>query len=173
MSQVAFMREYTNKVLSSFDEAIEGLSQDQAHWTAGGNSNHIAFVAWHYVRTVDNVVRIVLQRQPTVWIEDKWDQKFNLDAKAQGTGMSHEEAIALRISDLTAFSTYTSAVWTATRDYFHSLTQEELDRTIKIWPFGELTVSQALGTTVLSHGYTHLGEIWTLKGIQGLKGASA
>ena len=115
MSQVAFMREYTNKVLSSFDEAIEGLSQDQAHWTAGGNSNHIAFVAWHYVRTVDNVVRIVLQRQPTVWIEDKWDQKFHLDAKAQGTGMSHEEAIALRISDLTAFSTYTSAVWTATR----------------------------------------------------------
>ena len=173
MSLKAFLKEYSEKVQRAFDEAIEGLSHEQAHWTPGGSSNHIAFVAWHYVRTVDNVVQFVLQRQPTVWMEEKWDQKFGLDSKAQGTGMSHEDALALRLSDLTAFSTYTSEVWGVTRDYLDSVSQEQLDSTTKMWPFGELTVSQALGTTMLAHGYTHLGEIWTLKGIQGLRGASA
>ena len=170
MTEITFIRNYLLSLHSSLDEAIKGLSQEQAHWRPGDAGNHIAFIAWHYARTVDNMVRFVFQRRPTVWMEGKWDERFGLDSKAQGTGMTREDAVALRISDIPAFGAYMSEVWNETQAYLQTLNEEELGRTMTIRPLGELTLEEVLGTTLLTHGYTHLGEIWLLKGLQGLQG---
>ena len=172
MSEIAFIRDSLQSLHSSLDEAMKGLSQEQAHWRGNDGGNHIAFVAWHYTRTVDNIVRFVLQqRRPTVWMEGKWDERFGLDSRVQGTGMSPEDATALRISDIPAFCTYMSEVWKEAQAYLDTITEEDLGRTVTVRPMGELTVEQVLGNTLLTHGYTHLGEIWTLKGLQGLQGS--
>ncbi len=171
MSRIAFMKHYIQKVHGSLDDAVTGLSQEQIHWRADEKGNHIAFVAWHYARTVDNVVRFALQRLPTVWMEGKWDERFGLDSKAQGTGMSQEDAAALRIPDIPAFCTYMKQVWREAQVYLDSTSEEDLERTMTIRPLGELTVERAIGTTVLTHGYIHLGEIGTLRGLQGLQGS--
>ena len=170
MSEIDFIRNSLESLHSTIDEAMEGLTQEQAHWRPDGNGNHIAFIAWHYTRTVDNIIRFVLQRRPTVWMEGKWDEKFGLDSKAQGTGMSREEAVALTISDIPAFGSFMKEVWKETQVYLDTVALEDLGRTMTIRPHGEITLEQVLGTVLLTHGYTHLGEIWLLKGLQGLQG---
>ena len=170
MSEMDFIRSSLGSLHSTIDEALEGLTQDQAHWRPGGEGNHIAFIAWHYSRTVDNIVRFVLQRRPTVWMEGKWDERFGLDSKAQGTGMSREEAVALRVSDIPAFGVFMKEVWRETQTYLGTITEEDLGRTTTIRPHGEITLEQVLGSVLLTHGYTHLGEIWLLNGLQGLRG---
>lgn len=171
MSQITFIRNSFQNLQRSLEEAMKGLSQEQAHWRPDDRGNHIAFIAWHYTRTVDNIVRFALQRQPTVWISGKWDERFGLDSKAQGTGMSPEDAAALRISDIPAFCAYMSEVWRESLTYLDAVDDEDLGRKMTIRPLGELALGEVLGNTLLTHGYTHLGEIWLLKGLQGLQGS--
>ena len=171
MSQVTFIQESLLTLHSSLDDAMKGLTSEQAHWRPNDRGNHIAFIMWHYTRTVDNLVRFVFQRKPTVWMEGKWDEKFGLDSKVQGTGMSPEDAVALRISDVPAFCEYMGEVWKETQDYLKTVEEDELPRMMTIRPLGELALGQVLGTTLLTHGHNHLGEIWLLKGLQGLEGS--
>jgi len=172
MSEIVFIRSSLQSLHSSLDEAMKGLSQEQAHWRPNDQGNHIAFIAWHYTRTVDNIIRFVLQgRRPTVWMEGKWDERFGLDSRIQGTGMKPEDAAALRISDIPAFCTYMSQVWKEAQFYMDTITESDLERKMTIRPLGELTLEQVLGNTLLTHGYGHLGEIWLLKGLQGLQGS--
>ena len=171
MSRIAFMRKHLLSLQESLDDAAAGLSQEQAHWRPDGGGNHIAFVLWHYSRTVDNIVRFVLQRKPTVWMEGKWDERFGLDSRAQGTGMSREDALAVSISDLPAFASYVKEVWGAAGEYLGAVADEDLEQKVMVRPLGELTLEDILGTVLLTHGYTHLGEVWTLKGMQGLAGS--
>ena len=71
------------------EDAIGGLTSEEIHWVPSDSFNHIAFNLWHYVRTEDNLIRFVIQeRRPTVWIEQDWYRKFDLDRISQGTGMS-------------------------------------------------------------------------------------
>ena len=172
MTEVAFLRESLQGLHTSLDEALKDLSQEQAHWRPNDKGNHIAFIAWHYARTVDNIVRFVLQqRRPTLWMEGKWDERFGLDSRAQGTGMSPEDAANLRISDLPAFCGYMSEVWKDAQAYLATVKEEDLDQKLTIRPMGEVTQEHVLGNILLTHGHTHLGEIWTLKGQQGLQGS--
>ena len=171
MSKVDFIKDYMRNLQNALDEAMKGLSDEQAHWRPNDNGNHIAFIAWHYTRTVDNIVRFVFQRQPTVWMEGKWDERFGLDSKSQGTGMALEDAVALRIGDIPAFCAYMGQVWKESQAYLDTISDEDLPRSMTIRPLGEMTLEQVLGTTLLTHGYSHLGEIWLLKGLQGLQGS--
>lgn len=169
MSEIAFIKQFSGSVHGSLDEAMEELTQEQAHWKPADQINHIAFIAWHYTRTVDNLTRFVFRRQPTLWMEGKWDERFGLDSRAQGTGMSHEDAGSLRIPDLPAFRDYMKEVWREAQAYLDTVTAEELERVLTVRPLGELSIREILGTSILTHGYTHLGEIWMLRSLQGLR----
>ncbi len=171
MSQLTFIQESLASLHNSIADAFKDLTPEQAHHSAGDDANHIAFVAWHYARTVDNIVRFVLQRKPTIWMEGKWDDHFGLDSKSQGTGMGPEEAASLRVSDLPGFSTYMDHVWQETQQYLNTITDDDLVQMLTIRPLGDMTLGHVLGNVLLTHGYTHLGEIYTLKGIQGLSGS--
>jgi len=154
-----------------YDRAVEDLTDEQAHYIPEHHHQSIAFCLWHYVRTEDNIVRFVLQRRPTVWIEGGWPERFGLDARAQGTGMSDEDARSLRISPLADFRTYMQQVWAATDEYLGQASPAELERVVTIRPLGELSVFNAIASVCLSHGLRHLGEIEFARGFFGLKGA--
>ena len=51
-----------------------------------------------------------------------------------------------------------------------SVAEEELSRDVLVKPLGQLPLVKVLDTTLLTHVFSHLGEIWALKGLQGLKG---
>ena len=112
----------------------------------------------------------MLQRQQTVWLAHQLDERWGLPRITQGTGMPAEEAYALRLPSLGDFLDYARKVWASTDRYLDALTMEELSRIIKVNPFGEIPVLQALGQILIAHGNQHLGEIWLTRELQGLKG---
>src|SRR5713226_3964816 len=100
MDAIAFIRDQMTGLHRLLDHVTEDLSDEQLHHVERPGVQPIAFSLWHYVRTEDNIIRFVIQRRPTVWMEGGWPERFGLDARTQGTGMTDEQAASLRINSL-------------------------------------------------------------------------
>ena len=170
MPVIDFIRASLQQMHNSYDESISDLTPEQMRWRANDNGQPIAFVLWHYVRTEDNIIQFVLQRKPTVWLEGGWDKKFGLHGTAQGTGMSLQDAQNLRIEPREDWLTYQRAVWRATEAFLADKDDAFLAQQTTVKPLGEMPVQSAIGMMCLTHGFTHLGEIQHLRGLQGLRG---
>jgi hypothetical protein len=156
-----FIRVQLGRLHEGLEQALE-LTPEQLHTVPGGHpkANTIAWGLWHYTRTEDNIVRWVIQnRRPPVWTEGGYAAKLGLPPVAQGTGMSTEEAHALRIADVGLFREYMRKVWAETEALFAAGTPELFDRVVTVKPLGDMPVIQCLGQVGLVHGVTHLGEI--------------
>jgi len=157
-----FIRAQLKRLHTGLDQALAELTPEQLHTVPAGHpkANTIGWGIWHYVRTEDNIVRWVIQdRRPPIWTESGYGQKLGLPPAAQGTGMSTEEAQALRIKDIPLFQEYTRKVWAGTEELFDAATPALLEKTVMVKPLGEMSVVQCLGQVGLTHGMTHLGEI--------------
>ena len=157
-----FIRANLKRLHAGLDKVMADLTPEQLHAVPArpSKANTIGWGVWHYTRTEDNIVRWVIQdRRPPIWTESGYGQKLGLPPAAQGTGMSTEEAQALRIKDIPLFQEYTQKVWAGTEELFDAATPELLGRTVMVKPLGEMTVVQCLGQVGLTHGMTHLGEI--------------
>jgi len=152
-------------------EAVKGLSNEQLHFRPLGKGNQIAFIIWHCVRTEDSVINFMLQKKAPVWNAEGWDKKFGMDPRAQGTGMTAEQAASVHIQDLDGFLKYTQNVFRATEAYLAGLKEEVLGEVRDLPVLGKRNLYQVIGGIVLNHGSGHLGEIWYVKGVQGLKGS--
>ena len=160
MRLVDFLRVELERMHAQYDRALGDLTAEQWHWVPMQKSNHIAFEAWHFVRTEDNIIRFVLQnRRPTVWLENGWDKQLGLHPNAQGTGMAVADAHALRIPDIEAFQAYAKQVWASSDEWLASATEEDMDTVVTVRPLGEFPKIRAVGQVCLSHGFGHLGEI--------------
>ncbi len=165
-----FLHQSMRSLHGQFDQAVGELTPEQLHWLPDDTKlNHIGCTLWHYVRTEDNVVQFILQdRKPTVWIESGFFERFGLHKIAQGTGMTTEDAHALRLPPIADWMEYQRAVWQATDEYLANIDDAALDEVRKVVPFGELSAWQALSRTCLTHGHAHFGEICVLRVLQGL-----
>lgn len=97
MGSLDFFRSSLKNFHNSFRDAVKDLTDEQLHFRPLGKGNSIAFALWHTVRTEDLVVNFLLQKKPPVWNAEGWDKKFGMDPKAQGTGMTAEQAASIRI----------------------------------------------------------------------------
>jgi hypothetical protein len=157
-----FIQGQLRRLHASLDRVLAELTPDLLHTVPAGHpkANTIAWGLWHYVRTEDNIVRWVIQeRRPPVWAEGGYGERLGLPPVAQGTGMSTEEAQALRIRDIPLFQEYTQKVWAGTEELFAAATPALLEKRIVVKPLGEMSVIRCLGQVGLTHGMTHLGEI--------------
>ena len=84
--------------------------------------------------------------------------------------MSLQDALAPRINSKEDFQAYMDAVAQATEGYLSSLDEAALAQKVTVKPLGEMPVLNAIGNMCLTHGFTHLGEIAHLRGLQGLRG---
>ena len=162
MTAEEFIRLELGRLHTMLDASFTGLTPGQLHAVPGGHpkANTIAWVLWHVTRTEDNVVRFVVQgRRPTVWAEGGYAQKLGLPPIAQGTGMSTEEAHALRIPDVALFREYMQKVWASTEEFFAGADPAVFARTVTVKPLGDMPVARALGQVCASHGMTHFGEL--------------
>lgn len=157
-----FILAQLKRLHAALDTSLAELTPAQLHAVPAGHpkANTIGWGIWHYVRTEDNIVRWVIQdRRPPIWTEDGYGQRLGLPPAAQGTGMSTEEAQALRIKDVPLFQEYTRKVWAGTEELFAAATPALLEKIVMVKPLGEMPVIQCLGQVGLTHGMTHLGEI--------------
>lgn len=162
MTAVELIQIELTRLRKALDAALTDLTPEQLHAVPAGHAkaNTIAWGVWHMVRTHDNVVHFVLQNRRTpVWTEDGYADKLGLPPVAQGTGMSTEEAQALRIKDLALFRQYMDKVTTRTDEFLATLDAAALDRAVMIKPLGEMTVGRVLAQVCVAHGFQHVGEM--------------
>ena len=171
MGTLDFLRTSTKKLHNDFRDAIKDLKEEQLHFRPLGKGNHIAFALWHLVRTEDSVINFFLQKKAPVWNAEGWDKKFGMDPKAQGTGMTAEQAAAVRIQSLPDFLKYMENVFKASEAYLATLKEADLDRVEEFQFLGKMSFGQVIGGVILQHGSEHLGEIRYVKGLLGLKGS--
>jgi hypothetical protein len=165
-----FIRDSIHQQHEAWDKAVSDLTPDQMHFRPNGQGNHIGFIAWHYVRTEDNLVQFVFQhRKPTVWLAGGYDQTFGLPRTTQGTGMPADEAARMRLPAAEQWMEYQQAVWQATDAWLGGVMEEDLLHTHRIQPFGEITVLSTLRIPIVNHGFLHLGQVAHLRKLQGLK----
>ncbi|MDY6857645.1 MAG: DinB family protein [Thermodesulfobacteriota bacterium] len=173
MGAIDYFRSAVKNLHHNLTEAIEGLSDEELHFRPLDKGNHIAFIIWHYVRTEDTVLNFFLQKKPPVWNAEGWDKKFGMDPRIQGTGMTNEQAAGIRIHNLKEFSQYMENTFKTGEAYIDGLNDENLDQVHDMPVLGNRSLYETIGDTILQHGSNHLGEIWYLKGLQGLKGSPA
>jgi hypothetical protein len=171
MGLLEFLRPSLKTLHGSLMDAVKDLTDEQLHFRPLGKGNHIAFAFWHAVRTEDSVMNFWLQKKPPVWNVEGWDKKFGMDARAQGTGMSAEQAADLRISSLADFLKYSEKVFQASEAYLETLKETDLERVEEFRFLGKQTFGSVIGGIVLNYGSGHLGEICYVKGLMGLKGS--
>jgi hypothetical protein len=93
-----------------------------------------------------------------------------MDPKSQGTGMTEEDAAALRINDLPEFMEYMKNTFKASEEYITTLSDEDLAAEKDIPGMGTRGVADVIGGMTMSHHSSHLGEISYLKGLMGMDG---
>jgi hypothetical protein len=177
LTAAEFIHTELKQLHRSLDRSLADLTPEQLHTVPAGHpkANTIAWGLWHYTRTEDNVVRWVIQdRRATVWVEGGYAERLGLPPVSQGTGMSTEEAQALRIADIDLFRDYMQRVWVSTDDLFAKADASILAKTVVVKPVGEMPAIRALGQVGLTHGMMHFGEIElarTLVGARPVSGA--
>jgi hypothetical protein len=174
MTTIELITRQLTRLHKVLDASLDGLTPEQLHQVPAGHpsANTIAWGLWHYARTEDNVVRYILQnRRPIVWAEGGYAEKLGLPPLAQGTGMTTQEAQALRIKDGALFRDYVAKVWASTGDYLARVDPAALDATVTIKPLGEMPAIRALMEVCVTHGFTHAGEIELARTLVGAKPA--
>ena len=171
MGSIEYFRSATKGMHQSLIDALGDLTDEQLHFRPMDKGNHIAFIIWHCVRTEDTVINFMLQKRTPVWNDEGWDKKFELDPRAQGTGMTAEQSAEIRISDLAEFKKYMENAFKSTEAYLEGIKDDDLEVVQELAVLGTRSIYEVIGGTVLQHAAGHLGEIWYVKGIQGLKGS--
>lgn len=170
MTATELVHRELKRLHAALDDSLKGLTPEQRHAAPHPRANSIAWVVWHVVRTEDSVVRFVLQNRRTpVWNEGGYPEKLGLPKTSQGTGMSTEEAHALRIHDVELFGEYMQKVWASTDEFFAASDAALFERTVTIRPLGDMTALQAVAQVCASHGMTHAGELELLRTLAGAR----
>ena len=168
-----YLTHFIGNLNKDYQESIADLNDGQLYFLPNDNCCHIAFHAWHFIRTEDNVINFVCQdRKPPIWIRQGLPEKWKLPKVAQGTGMAHAAACAMRLPSLDSFIQYAMDVWADIESYLANASMAELQRVAKVLPFGERPKLCHIVQTIINHGNRHLGQIMVIRSLQGLQGES-
>lgn len=143
------------------------VTQEMARWEPPGKANSIMTLVVHTVVAQDRTVQTRILGKPMLL--EEWAQRLNVPAGfrlAEATLQGSEVGLDL-VRD------YWTRVDAATDDYLATLTDSgELDREVE-GTSGPTVLGHLLSGILSTHAYEHIGEISTLKGLQGATGYAA
>ena len=170
MSGINYFRSALKEMHKSYFDAVKDLTDEQLHFRPLDKGHHIAFALWHLVRTEDMVINFLVQKKNPIWNAEGWDKKLEMDPRAQGTGMTEQQAAEVRINNLQDFIGYIQSTFNASESWLETLKEVDLEQIQDLPVLGKRSLYEVIGGTTLVHSAEHLGEIWYIKGLQGLKG---
>jgi hypothetical protein len=151
------------------DNALEGLTADQVNWLPDGKTVSIGFNAWHVMRTSDNIVNFVFQKQQPIWLRENYLERFGLPKVEQGTGMALDTARDLHVNDPGLLREYGRKVHGEVVGFVRNVSEAELAEVQMVKPLGEMPKWRIVRQVLMTHGFMHLGEINVLRGMMGLQ----
>jgi len=153
--------------------AMEGLTEEAAHWQPPGTTSTIARLLAHAVLVEDLMLNRIIKGGEPIFLAGGWVARTGLPEAAAGR-LRDVEAIWYQEwrLQLDAFNSYRLAVERSASDYIASVDLESLEREITVGPTTR-SLDGALRGVVIHHLLIHNGEISAVKGLQGLAGPPA
>lgn len=139
--------------------SLANLSIDELHHRPSQRSSSIGFDAWHVARTVDDLVNFVMLGEQTVWREQDLAERLRLPRNSQGTGMTDEEAAALRFPEPKLLARYATDVSDSVVPKIERMTSDFLATEVEMRGLGTRTRLYLVGTIALIQTSNHLGQI--------------
>lgn len=166
-----YLAEHTREMLNQTMRSLDRLDHEELHVRPGENCNSIGFDAWHIARTADNLIHFAFEREQPVWMQQGLNEAWDLPKVDQGTGMTPEDAYALRFPEPAVLAAYAKDVADAIVPRIEAMSDEYLLTSTMIRPQGEMVRHKIIGQVVINHGNSHIGQInlaLTLLGKPGL-----
>ncbi|MBE0608180.1 MAG: DinB family protein [Dehalococcoidia bacterium] len=160
----------TGRVLQYSLRATDGLTVEQLCDTRGGVTNSIGWDVWHVVRTIDNIIHFVFDRDQPVWLRHSFHERWSLPRVDQGTGQDPNDAYSMRFPPPEEFNTYTRAVLDAVVPRIANMGDAYLAEVQAIRPWGPIPRMEAILHGLIGHGNGHLGRASYARTLFGLEG---
>ena len=136
MNEIQILKSGLRGMHNLLDKALVDMTVEQWNYWPHEGGVSAFFSLWHYIRTEDNIINYVIKKENTIWLEHKYNEAFDLHRTSQGTGMTHDQAKEVIISNISTWEDYQKKVWQSTEDFLESADINELhDREIIIKPF--------------------------------------
>jgi hypothetical protein len=141
------------------------VDDQTANWLPPGKALPIGALYVHILQGEDIVINQMLQGNKTIWDSERWGRNLNLHF-----GTLKPEPRDFK-ADLAVIKPYAEATARATNAYLGSAHPPDLDRKIRMGSsMGDMSAGAIVEAWVIGHIWSHIGEISTLKGLQGKKG---
>lgn len=152
------------RIRDAFHPAVNGLSVEELSFRPGGDSNSIAWLAWHLTRIQDDHIA-GLDGIEQVWTANGWADRFGLPFDDSDTGYGHgPEDVAKVTADADLLLGYFEDVHAKTKEFVGSLSESELDRVIDEDWAEPVTVRIRL-VSVIADDLQHVGQAAYVRGI--------
>ena len=171
MNEIEILKSGLKWMHNLLDKPINDMTPEQwNYWPSEGGVSAF-FSLWHYVRTEDNIIQSSIKKGNTIWLDNDYDITFNLHKTSQGTGMTHEEAQQIRMTDTKLWLKYQKQVWESTDTFLGTVDAKKLHKIeISFDPLPKMSLWTGLFHVCLTHGFRHVGEIEHARGLVGLDG---
>ena len=157
----------------SMMRVIKDLTPAEMAWTPNDECSSIAFLVWHYGRTLDRWLHTRLKGDSQVWETDGWAEKLGrAPAKGDDTGygFTKNDLKVYRAPDTADLLDYVAAVREDGIQFFESLSQTDFDDLVVTNPRGGTINLAVMCQQLLWEFNQHGGQIGYLRGQQrGLK----
>jgi hypothetical protein len=166
MTPAALLTELFERVLTSAEAAVDGLTEDQLATRPGEGANPIAWLVWHLARVQDDHVATVAGLEQ-VYTAQGYAARFDLpfDVSAIGYGQSSEEVGQVR-ADAALLVDYLRAVHEQTTGYVAGLDEGDLDRVVDEGWDPPVTLGVRLAS-VANDDLQHAGQAAYVRGLLG------
>lgn len=129
--------------------------------------SNIGSIYAHSIFSEDAIVQGMFQGKSPIFHSEGWGSKLSVQMPANPE-MNLEWGRGVKL-ELPSFREYAKAVYEATDNYIHHLSDSELERKLPT-PLGEQSLGWMVANVLVTHPVMHFGEIAALKGVQGLRG---
>ena len=146
------------------NEALEGLTQQEAGWSPEAGCNSIAFILWHTARVEDYFVHRVVRRENEIYEAEGWREKLGTPAKDTGWEYNTEQVEGWPVPDIKVLRGYADSVREKTLAFLHSIPDEKLSEVPRP-DRSPNSIGVTLGT-ISTEIALHVGQIHYLSGVQ-------
>ena len=154
------------RVLEFLENVLNGLTEDDLNWQPRHDCNSIGWLTWHLTRQQDAQIS-ALMGEEQLWIKDGWHSKFNrpADPKDSGFGQTEEEVAAFKSPDVQTLLEYQRAALERSKEYFLTLTKNDLDRELDEPWFQPLPTVGVRLISIMNDAVVHAGQAAYVRGL--------
>ena len=140
--------------------ALTGAPAEMLNRMPSGDSNSMAWLAWHLTRVQDDHFAS-LAGEPQLWTSEGWHERFGMPADDSITGGGHtlEEAAAVQVDSADVLLAYNDAVYERTKRYLAGVTSEDLDRELNEPQYTPLPTLGVRLVSIVSDNTQHAGQV--------------